>query len=159
MASVFSDSIYFRQVLWLDAGNVLTAEGRVDAVVHFRVPMGQPFRYTFGGTLEAADFGVNGTYALASITLSRVDPGGATVLQTDSVKVVNRPGEFPQVVSEGIGFHGTLTEGDYLFEAHTKAYTVDGGTPSAHLWIRFFEYPKPTAVTPTSWSAVKGLFR
>jgi hypothetical protein len=159
MTSVFTDSIYFRQEVALDAGNVLTADGRVDAQVRFRVPAGQQFRYTFGGSLQAADFGVAGSYGVASVTLSRVDPGEATVLQTDSVKVVLVPGEFPRAVGKGVGFHGTLTEGDYLFEAHTRGEAVNSGTPSAHLWIRFYEYPKPTSVEPTTWSAVKGMFR
>lgn len=159
VTAVFADSIYFRQQVYVDAGNVLTADGRVDAQVRFRVPPGQQFRYVYGGTLEAADFGVIGCYGLASVALSRVDPGGTTKIYSDSVKVVLIPGHFPEVYDLPFDRSGTLTSGDYLFEAHTRAQVVDGGHPSAHLWIRFRQYPKPSAIEPRSWGAVKAMYR
>jgi hypothetical protein len=159
VTAIFADSIYFKQECSVDAGNVLTADGRVDAQVRFRVPAGQEFRYVYGGTLEAADFGAVGCSGLASVALSRVDPGGTTKIYSDSVKVVLLAGHYPEVYDLPLSRAGTLTSGDYLFEAHTRAHVVNIGHPSAHLWIRFRQYPKPTAVEPRSWGSLKALYR
>jgi hypothetical protein len=159
VVAVFADSIYFRQDVGITAGNVLTADGRVDAKVYFRVPAGEEFKCVYSGELQTGDDGAAGCNGLASVALSRIDPWGATILQADSVTAVLRPGEFPRFEWNDIGFVGTLTTGEYLFEAHTRAQVVNGGTPVARLWIRFHQYPKPTAVAPTNWSAVKSLYR
>jgi hypothetical protein len=76
VASVFADSVYFRQEVGVNASNVVTSDCRVDAQVYFRVAAGQPFGYAYGGTLEADDLGVVGSYGVASVALSRIDPGG-----------------------------------------------------------------------------------
>jgi hypothetical protein len=159
VAAVFADSIYFRQEVAVDASNLLTSDARVDAQIYFRVPAGQQFGYVYGGTLEAGDSGVVGCNGLASVALSRVDPGGTTIIHTDSVKVVLIAGQFPRVDWWVLGRSGTLTPGDYLFEAHTRAQAVGGGTPGADLLISFWQYPKPTAVEQASWGALKALYR
>jgi hypothetical protein len=161
VTAVFADSIYFRQEVDLDAGGVLTADCRVDAQVYFRVAEGQQFNYEYWGTLEAGDLtSVVGCYGLASVALSRVDPGGTTLIYSDSVKVVLIAGQWPEVRDDAMGRSGTLTPGDYVLEAHTRAHAIDGGgRPGAHLWIRFRQYPKPTAVEPTSWGAVKAMYK
>jgi hypothetical protein len=59
-----------------------------------------------------------------------------------------------------VSFHGLLTPGDYLYEAHLYAEVPQwGGYPWGELWLRFAVHNVPTAVEPVSWGAVKSLFR
>jgi hypothetical protein len=158
---VRADSIYFHETVSLQGyGYPQPSVSESHGSVLFRVPEGQQFPYTFGGTVYLWDDGFRGTSASASITLSRVDPWGTTVLQTASYLDSLSGGIPPTEMIRALGFHGTLTPGDYLYEAHLQVRTPwKGGEPNAELWLRFYRWPLETAVEPASWGRVKTLYR
>jgi hypothetical protein len=152
------DSIYFHETVGIISGGYpLAAISKSDESVLFRVPVGTEFNYTLGGTLGVWNPGYVGILASASVTLSHVEPGGNTLLATQSVQVgVVPPTEEARVVE----FHGTLAAGDYLYEAHLHAQTAQyGGQPGGELSLGFWRWPRLTAIEPVSWGQVKALYR
>jgi hypothetical protein len=158
---VFADSIYFHERVDIQAtGTVQSAINKSDGLLLFRVAAGQNLKYYFGGTLWVANPGHMGTVASASVSLSRVEPGGTTVLATKSIQTDPNMPSGPTEVWWTVGFNGLLTPGDYLYEAHLYAEVPPwGGDPWGELWLRFAVHNVPTAVEPLSWGAVKSLFR
>jgi hypothetical protein len=162
VTAVLADSLHIHEISYSYrlGSDAQSSFARSDAVLTFRVGVNHPCKYRIRGTLWTENPTTDGHdgVAKASFALTRVDTGTPSVIATWAVQA--GPNSPPTRNWRGLVYDGALAPGDYVLEGHTSAENPNSeGTTQAIISMYMSFRDAPTAVSATSWSALKALYR